>query len=344
MNHPVPAIRGVSREVIASPRAATHKQAFKSMELRSLSNPILIGAFLLCGAALANEKPFRPARTIDGHVDLQGVWRNSNLTPLERSPAFRSLVISRAEAARIESRINDIFEDRTRPTEPTEYQDSRRVEKIRGEFHSSIIIDPEDGLIPGNALFKELIARTRMPAYDGPEQRPSDERCLTGPAGPPIQAYPVNSLHQIMQTRNAIVIHSEEKHQARIVRLNAEHAPASVTSWLGDSIGWWEYDTLVIETKYFAPTSTVRQTLWEVILVSPQTTIVERITRVSSNELHYVFTIEDPTYYTRPWTGETHLWLSSDRMFEAGCHEGNYSLFNILRGARVQEASKTKSK
>ena len=128
---------------------------------------------------------------------------------------------------------------------------------IRGELRSSIIVDPPDGRIPGTSAFKEWQVQARaamVNALDGPEQRPTSERCLGNPAAQPPNLYnPGTNLRQIVQTRDAVVIVSEVIHFARIVRLNATHAPAAVTSWSGDSIGWWEGDTLVVETKYFTP-------------------------------------------------------------------------------------------
>ena len=130
---------------------------------------------------------------------------------------------------------------------------------------------------------------------------------------------------------------SEFINDARMIRMSSTHSPAAVASWLGDSIGWWENDTLVVETKYFAPNSGIRQNAQYVFLVSPETTVIERFARVSKDELYYEFTVRDPTFYTRSWTGETHLLRSNDRIFECACHEGNYSLRNELEAARAKD-------
>jgi hypothetical protein len=148
-----------------------------------------------------------------------------------------------------------------------------------------------------------------------------------------------NNYYRIVQTPQTFLIVSELIHDARIVRINAAHAPAAITSWLGDSVGRWEGDTLVVETKNFAANSLTRMSGRMVTFVSPQSTIVERITRVASDEINYVFTVEDPTYYTRPWTGETHLLHTNDEMFEFSCHEGNYSLRYMLEAARQKDAN-----
>ena len=215
---------------------------------------------------------------------------------------------------------------------------------IRGELRSSIIIDPPDGRIPGTPAFKEWQVQARaavVNALDGPEQRPTSERCLGNPAAQPPNLYnPGTNLRQIVQTKDAVVIVSEVMHFARIVRLNARHAPAAVTSWSGDSIGWWEGDTLVVETRYFTPSDIGRVAgppPGITFLVSPGATVTERITRVSDDELNYVFTVDDPAHYTRPWTGETHFMRTDDRLFEYACHEANYSMRFILQGGRARD-------
>ena len=119
--------------------------------------------------------------------------------------------------------------------------------------------------------------------------------------------------------------------------LNARHAPVAVTSAAGDSIGWWEGNTLVVETKHFTPSDRGRVAMGIAFLVSPDATVTERITRESDDRSTTVFTVDDPTNYTRPWTGETHLMRTNDRMLEYACHEGNYSLRYILQGGRARD-------
>jgi len=299
----------------------------------------------VCGwlaiAAAAHAGEYRPPRLPDGQVDLQGVWSHKNITPLERPADVKSFVISREDAARLQARILAKSEDLSRPAEPSVYFWERGIEPIRGEYRSSIITDPADGRIPANDRFRALAQATGaavLTAFDGPEQRPGSERCLAAiSAAPPVTVVPAADLRQFVQTPQFIAIASEELHEARIVRLNAQHGPAAVVSWLGDSIGWWEDATLVIETKYFAPTSAARGGPSSLFFVGPDTTVTERITRVSADELSYVFTVEDPTYYTQPWKGETRFGRSSDQLLEYACHEGNYSLGNALMSARALE-------
>lgn len=312
-----------------------------------------IAYLLLCSLLLASPaygRDYQPPHLTDGSPDLQGVWSHTNLTPLERPADVKSLVVTPEQAAAIEAKINARNEDLSRPAEPSLYFDHRTVERIGGELRSSIIIEPADGMVPGNALFKEITGHARasmLTAFDGPEQRPGAERCLSAPsAAPPIMMVPAGDLRQIVQTRNAILIATEELHEARAIRMNAKHAPAAITSWLGDSIGWWEGSTLVIETTNFAPTSMVRAGPAGAFLVSPRTIVVERIRRIADDELSYEFSVSDPTYYTRDWRGETRFKRSTARMLEYACHEGNYSLTYVLQGrepsAPTLAAQKTK--
>jgi hypothetical protein len=296
----------------------------------------------LCATAYAAEKPmpYRAPRLPDGHADMQGIWKNSNLTPLERPLEFTQLAITAADAARLKAQYLAGPGGPNQPDDPGRALEDRNIEQIRGELRSSQIVDPEDGRIPWNEAYKEKSAalrRTALTAFDNPEQRPPLERCLGSNGAPPMQPNPEGNFYQFVQTPVTTVIVSEVSHDARIVRMHSTHSPAEITSWLGDSIGWWQKDTLVVETKYFAPNSAVRMSGRFLFMVSPQTTVIERFTRVSDNELNYVFTVTDPTYYTRPWTGETHLLHSKERMFESACHEGNYSMRGMLEAARAYD-------
>jgi hypothetical protein len=305
---------------------------------------LLLSGFIAFATAQARD--YAAPRLEDGQPDLQGVWSHKNLTPLERPSEIKSFIITPAEAQQLEEKILAKGEDLSRPAEPSVYFWPRTVEAIRGEFRSSLIVDPADGKIPGNTHFKDLSKATGaavMTAFDGPEQRPGSERCLAAiSAAPPVTLVPASDLRQILQTRDSIVIASEELHEARIIRMNAQHAPAAIVSWLGDSIGWWEGQTLVIETTHFSPSSAARSGPASLFFVSPKTVVTERITRVAKDELSYTFTVEDPTYYTQPWKGETRFQRSDEQMLEYACHEGNYSLGYVLLGARVTEASRPK--
>jgi len=170
--------------------------------------------------------------------------------------------------------------------------------------------------------------------YDEPEIRPLAERCLMGfgsTAGPPMLPVLYNNLKRIVQTEDTVMILVEMVHDARIIRMNQEHAPPEVTTWLGDSVGHWEGDTLVVDTTNFRDTPSLGQ-------ASRNLHVVERFTRVDADTLLYQFTVEDPTVWTAPWSGE-YVWpASDDKVYEYACHEANYSFGGILRGARILEA------
>lgn len=199
-----------------------------------------------------------------------------------------------------------------------------------------------DGLIPGNDLYKQHFAHALasvLNAMDGPEQRPAPERCLASQTTqPPIMSIRSGvNLHQIVQTADSFVFTSEFVNTARIVRLSSRRMPAVVTTWLGDSIGRWEGDTLVVETRGFTPSDRFRIGVAGSFLVSPQTVVTERFARVAHDRIDYTFTVDDPTYYTQPWTGESHFMRRDEPMLEYACHEANYSLIHILEGARERE-------
>jgi len=227
---------------------------------------------------------------------------------------------------------------------------------VDGQKRSSIIIDPPDGRVPpltAGARQRTAAARAAFVrptsdqtesndpglepagAYDDPERRPLGERCLLGfgsTSGPPILPnYFYNNLHQIVQSPNAVMILTEMVHDARVIRLNAEHAPSTVRKWLGDSVGRWESDTLVVETTNFTDKTRFRGS-------TANLKVTEQFTRVDANTLRYRFTVEDTDTWERPWTGEYTWPITTDHVYEYACHEGNYALGDILRGARLREA------
>ena len=304
--------------------------------MRSCIFAILI---ILTSAAAAKERPYTPPRLDNGQPDMQGVWVASNATPLQRPPGFTTLVIDEAQAAKLLAALDARAEDRTTPTEPTEYFDAVIIEPIRGQLRSSLIVDPPNGLIPGNDLYKQHLAQgvaNVLTAADGPEQRPAPERCLGSiTVQPPILSIRNGvNLHQIVQTADSFVFASEFVNAARIVRLNSKPWPAAVTSWLGDSIGRWEGNVLVVETRGFTPSDRLRLGQGNSFLVSPRTVVTERFVRVAADRIDYSFVVEDPTYYTQPWSGESHFLRRDEQLLEYACHEANYSLVHILEGAR----------
>ena len=192
--------------------------------------------------------------------------------------------------------------------------------------------DPTVGLDGGRAWWLDD-AYTSGP-YDHLEQRPLAERCIIGSrstAGSPMLPNAYNNIKRIIQTDQAVMILTEMIHDARIVRLRDEHRPENIRTWLGDSIGWWEGETLVIDTTNFSKTPALSG-------ADENLHVVERLTRRDDGSILYQFEIEDPTVWESPWGGE-YLWGAVDqKVYEFACHEGNYALGNIMRGARQLEA------
>jgi hypothetical protein len=227
-----------------------------------------------------------------------------------------------------------------------------RVITVNGEKRSSIVVDPPDGRIPPmkpqarqrrQALLagavdpsaSEAAAGSGPPgAFDGPELRPLAERCLLGfgsTSGPPtLPNYFYNNLKQIVQTPTTIMILVEMVHDARIIRMNTQHLPPTVRKWMGDSVGHWEGDTLVVDTTNFTSKTQFQGS-------SEQLHVVEHLTRVNANTLLYRFTVEDPQTWDKAWSGEYPWNATNEQIYEYACHEGNYALGDMLRGARAQE-------
>jgi hypothetical protein len=168
------------------------------------------------------------------------------------------------------------------------------------------------------------------------ERRPLGERCLLGfgsTSGPPSLPVLYNNLHQIVQTKDTVLILNEMVHDARVVRMDAQHLPLSVRKWMGDSVGRWDGDTLVVDTTNFTDKTRFRGS-------SENLHVVERFSRIDAKTLRYRFTVEDPSTWEKAWSGEEVWPATKDLLFEYACHEGNYALGNILRGARLREKTK----
>jgi len=231
---------------------------------------------------------------------------------------------------------------------------------VNGDRRTSLVIDPPDGRVPPltpaarQRTLSRLLARPTSDAtesrdpglepvgsYDDPERRPLGERCLLGfgsTSGPPaLPNYFYNNLHQIVQTRDTVMILTEMVHDGRVVRMNQPHVPPTIRKWMGDSVGRWEGDTLVIDTTNFTKKTQFRG-------ASENLHIVERISRMADGNLLYRFTAEDPDTWDRSWTGEYPWVVTHENMYEYACAEGNYALENMLRGARLAEADKNNKK
>ena len=315
-------------------------------------------------------------RMPDGRPDLQGTYDLNTLTPVQR-PEGMPAVLSEEEQARREEQVTaglvaseqPLEVDRSAPPDggdgsrgaagnvggySTFWLDpGRNFMMVNGEARTSLVVDPPNGRIPPmteeGAMRFAALRNAALPdqppvddpglgdpdTYNDPEQRPLSERCILGfgsTAGPPaLPNYFYNNLHQIVQTADHIMILTEMIHDARIVRMNAEHLPGDMRFWMGDSVGHWDGDTLVVDTTNFS----------EKTQFNGSTTslhVIERFTRVDADNLLYQFTIEDPATWDRSWSGE-YVWpRTDDLIYEYACHENNYALEGILRGARYRES------
>jgi hypothetical protein len=328
------------------------------------------------GQAQKAGTKYSPPRLADGHPDLQGTYDLATLTPIER-PAGAQLVLSAEESGKLEKAVaarksvteRSLSGERAAPPKGGDgspgaagnvggyntfwLDPGSSYNVVDGQKRSSLVVDPPDGRVPplkagARQRIAALVARptsdrqesndpgleTAPGAYDDPERRPLGERCLLGfgsTSGPPaLPDYFYNNLHQIVQTPDSVMILSEMVHDARVVRMNAQHLPKNIRRWMGDSVGRWDGDTLVVDTTNFNDKTRFRGSTEDLH-------VVERFTRADARTLLYRVTVEDPNTWERPWTMEFSWPATNERIFEYACHENNYALGDILRGARLRE-------
>jgi hypothetical protein len=303
----------------------------------------------------AAPKKWTAPRTADGQPDLQGVWANNNVTPLERSAALAGKpFLTDAEVAALKAKASELFSgdgdaafgDDVFNAVVSGAQKFTSNDVTTGNYNqfwivdrdfdnrTSLITDPPDGRLP--PLTPEAQKRRPTPqtqrGTDGPEDRSLSERCITFGA-PRIQAA-YNSYFQIFQTRDYVAILMETIHDARIIPLDGRpHTGQNIRQWLGDSVGHWENDTLVVDTTNYSPKSDFRGS-------HENLHVVERFTRVSPERIDYEITVNDPTTWTKPWTAMIPLKLSHEDIYEYACHESNEGMVGILSGARALEKAR----
>jgi hypothetical protein len=323
--------------------------------MRQLSSLIIAVAMAAGAAHAAPPAPYKAPRTAFGTPDLQGLWTNTALTFLQRPPIFKALEATDKEAAMMEAGFRGLVGDLLKPTvdpklgAPPVVKEAPQADilemdlhlaRIGGQMRSSWIVEPADGRIPFTDAGRAAHRANNKESYEGPEGRPITERCLVAigsPEGPPMMNTGFNAHYQITQTRDYVAIEVEMNHDVRIVRLaDRTHPAPAVRPWMGDSVGWWEGDTLVVETTNFNPKGMVAS-LGGGFTYGQQTRIVERFTRTAGDQLLYEFRVEDPAYFKQPWRGEMPMRAAKGPIYEYACHEGNYSLPNALTGARFQE-------
>jgi hypothetical protein len=288
--------------------------------------------------------PIMGQRAASFRGDLQGTWSNGTITPLERPAELAAQAyFSPADAAEYERTWLDTFrknfsqEDLMAPDLDYTFMDRQTVVPSR---RTSLITDPPNGRLPPLLPAAKMRADARpKQSRDDPEVIGLAERCLmetsfgASPSSPPLVPSPFGqNYYQIVQTSRHVMIFSELIHDARIVRIGGTHVPPGVRLWLGDSIGRWEGDTLVVDTTNFSERTHFRSS-------GPRLHVVERFTRTGAATIDYAFTVDDPDTWASPWSAEVPFHAVSERIYEYACHEGNYALTDILRGARADEAA-----
>lgn len=282
-------------------------------------------------------------RTADGRPDLQNAHWTTNYFPvLEASPMAATLVVSEEESRRIVDMAARGFLSSDHPSVKIDPEVEHLIGAtdgfplVRGERRSRAVVLPPSGRLPLTPEARaELKAVDPMDKpLDGPEARPLQERCLVMGALAPIASTLALTWIRFVQTPDHVVIHAEYGDEARIVPLTGAHKHGALWSRMGDSIGRWEGDTLVVETVGLPAEERIRAV--PSLMVPATARVVERFTRVSADELVYQYTVEDPVY-TEPWLAEFSFHRSDKPMFPHECHEGNYSLPNILAGGRTAD-------
>ena len=306
---------------------------------------VIVTAFASAMPPPVAGQAWQVPRTSWGHADLGGTWSAATITPLERpadlagkefftekeAAEYERLTVARTNR---DQRADDAAADVARAYNDFWWDSGTRVVPTR---RTSLIVDPPEGRIPPltpraeqrQAALAE-VRKTRGPA-DNPEDRNLWERCIT--RGVPTAMLPqvYNNNYQIMQTRDHVVILAEMIHDARIIPLDGRpHQPAHLRYWMGDSVGRWEGDTLVVETTNFTAQTSFRGS-------GENLRLVERFTRTAADILTYRVTVHDPDTFTRPWTIELPVRRSDGEIYEYACHEANYGLEGILRGHRAEE-------
>ena len=288
-------------------------------------------------------------RTPWGDPDLEGIWTNATLTPLQRPPELASKeFLTPEEAAQFQrSRIEQTNADRALPPgQVGAYNDVffERGTSIVRSRRTSLVVDPPDGRIPALTpdAQKKVEARQKREAIspaDGPEDRWLTERCILFGATVPMLPEPYNNNYRIIQSPGFVTILVEMNHDARIIPLDGRaHLASGIQQWTGDSRGRWEGTTLVVETTNLKFNHQSRFGVGYLNGLSDERLrVVERFTIADANTLTYRATVEDPSVFVRPWTVEVSMPRSAGPLFEVGCHEGNYGMFNILSGHRAEE-------
>jgi hypothetical protein len=343
----------------------------------TISFAVVAGASVLLSAApgIAQTKAKAPAakawtqgqKTPDGQPDIQGIWANNNITPMERPKAWEGkATLTDQELAEVKRAVAEIVSNDgdaqfgdglilaalQKMKNPGSYDPSTGnynqfwlVDRDFVDNRTSLVVDPADGKIPAmtpQAIQAAANRREYAKAHpaDGPEDRGLSERCVN--FGWPKLSAGYNSYYQVFQGPGYVAIVSEMAHDARIIPIdNRPHLTKGVDQWNGDARGRWEGNTLVVETTNFSPKSV------GLGFGGPQDKLhlIEKFTRTKEGQLNYEVTLNDPATWTKPWTVMIPLQAKNEQIFEYACHEGNEGMFGTLSGHRAnerEEAAKAK--
>ena len=303
-------------------------------------------------AALSLVRTFAagPGTNPNAHPGFDGIWNSATATPLERPLELKEKAFfTPEEAAEWERQAAErnqepspeaVSKNAGTGTYNTFFREfgARTVKTLR----TSIVTDPPDGRIPALTPEAAAVKRRRVDAMKdaaSAQDTGLQDQCLAFvTAGPPMLPYSYNSNYQIVQTRDAFVVHAEMIHDTRIIRLNGRpHPSREIRLWLGDSIGHWEGDTLIVDTTNFNDSGGFYGDAGGNFGWDRNLHLIERFSLLDADTLLYRFEIDDPTAFTQPWKGELTMSRSSGPIYEYACHEGNYALPNMLRGFRASE-------
>jgi len=290
----------------------------------------------------AATRPWTVSKTPWGDPDLQGFWTNTTTTPLQRPTDLAEKAVLTPEeqakrGAEVAARSN--ADQAPRRGDPGNYNEFW-YERGRLNPRTSLVIDPANGRLPAvtpEEQKRAAAARAGHGPSDSPENRSVYERCITrGLPGAMMPGF-YNHNYLIVQTPSYVVINVEMIHDARIVPMDGRpHAGAAIRNWLGDSRGHWEGNTLVVETTNF--NDKVREQSIIAFSTGQNLRLVERFTRTADDQIDYQFTVTDDSVYAQPWTALIPMTRFDGPIYEYACHEGNYAMGGILRGARMDEA------
>lgn len=305
---------------------------------------------------------YKAPRLSFGQPDLQGVWSNASNTQLTRPANFKSLTMTDEENAKAVAENPANIRQKTDDNQSIKdgllngkdlaqgrgynafwIDPGTAYANVKGTWRTSWIVDPPNGQLPISEGGRKMMAdmrKARGTGYDNPEERSLGERCIIGfggTGGPPMMNVLYNNNYAITQAPDYVVITVEMNHDARIIPLRGTHKPGAIKPYLGDSVGHWEGDTLVVETVNVP----VSQGGNSRIVLGPRAKVTERFTRYNAKQILYEFTVEDPDVYTQTWKGEMSLNAVPTPISEYACHEGNYGLKGILQGGRHDDATGT---